>query len=385
MTGTISADVEAVYQAVAEIKPEEKFRKDYAELPYEVSSVDLEFDVRSESLTVVNSKMHFVPKTNNPSPLELDGEDVKLVSLKVNGDFWEDYETSKVGLRIPKPPFGEFDLETVVEINPKKNTQLSGLYASSGNLCTQCEAEGFRRITYFYDRPDCMTKYKVRVEANKEKYPILLSNGNEIGKGDTKDDDEVRHWKIFEDPFKKPSYLFALVAGDLGHIHDTFTTKSGRTVDLYVWSEHHNVAALDWSMHALKTSMKWDEDTFGREYDLDVYHIVAVDDFNMGAMENKGLNVFNTACVLAKPTTATDNDYERVLGVVAHEYFHNVTSSVAKSIFQFPRLIFLFSDLVCVVRSRSSSFLSRQFYFFDILFFYFLDFFFSPRSGPGTA
>ena len=299
--------------------PKEKFRTDYKSLPYDIESVYLKFDVKSETSVEVSASMKMVPK-NVGAPLELDGEDLTLKSLKIDGKDFENFEViSTGGLVVKELPEKPFLLETVVEIDPKGNTQLSGLYASSGNLCTQCEAEGFRRITYFYDRPDCMTTYKVRVEADKKAYPVLLSNGNEIQKGDLGD----RHYAEFEDPFKKPSYLFALVAGDLGFIEDTFTTVSGRKVKLYVWSEHHNVPALEWSMESLKTSMKWDEDTFGREYDLDVYHIVAVDDFNMGAMENKGLNVFNTACVLAKPTTATDSDYERVLGVVAHEYFHN--------------------------------------------------------------
>jgi len=299
----------------------EKFRKDYESLPYDIESVFLDLDVKSESETVVTSTIRFQAKdreTTAPA-LELQGEELTLKSVKIDGSDFEAYEATEAGLRIASPPSSAFELETVVGIDPKANTQLSGLYASSGNLCTQCEAEGFRRITYFYDRPDCMTKFKVKVSALKEKYPILLSNGNQVGRGDLGD----RHWAEFEDPFKKPSYLFAAVAGDLGHIEDTFVTRSGREVKLFVWSEHHNVGALDWAMHSLKTSMKWDEDVFGREYDLDVYHIVAVDDFNMGAMENKGLNVFNTACVLAKPETATDNDYERVLGVVAHEYFHN--------------------------------------------------------------
>lgn len=296
--------------------PTEVFRKDYAPLPYAIDSVDLSFDIVDESKAFVTSKLKF---GSGKGELRLDGEDLILKSLKVNGEDFDGYEEVGGCLSIQNPPDGPFELETVVELDPKANTQLSGLYASSGNLCTQCEAEGFRRITYFYDRPDMMSKYKVRVEAEKSSFPVLLSNGNEVGRGE----EGTRHWAEFVDPFKKPSYLFALVAGDLGHIEDEFVTMSGRKVKLFVWSEHHNVPALEWSMHSLKTSMKWDEDTYGREYDLDVYHVVAVEDFNMGAMENKGLNVFNTACVLAKPATATDGDYERVLGVVAHEYFHN--------------------------------------------------------------
>lgn len=300
-----------------------KLRKDYTPPPYAIESVDLNFDIVNESKAIVTSKLRIIGDGDGDDrgPLELDGEDLSLISIKIDGKNYEAYEISDLGgLLLTSLPSAPFTLETVVEINPKSNTQLSGLYASSGNLCTQCEAEGFRRITYFYDRPDVMTVYKVRIQADKSRYPVLLANGNQVASGDVGDG---RHWAEFEDPFKKPSYLFALVAGDFGHIEDAFTTMSGRTVRLFIWSEPHNVAALDWAMHSLKTSMKWDEDTYGREYDLDVYHIVAVEDFNMGAMENKGLNVFNTACVLAKPTTATDADYERVLGVVAHEYFHN--------------------------------------------------------------
>jgi len=300
---------------VAEAK--EKFRKDYAPVPYTIDKIELDFQVLSESKTVVTATLRVA---SGSGPLELDGEDLRLVSVKVDGASYAGYEETGEGLRLSAPPSAPFELETVVEIDPKANTQLSGLYASSGNLCTQCEAEGFRRITYFYDRPDALAKFSVRIEAEKAAYPVLLSNGNEIAKGDLPDG---RHWAQFEDPFYKPTYLFALVAGDLGKVEDTFETMSGRSVKLFVWSEHHNVAALDWAMESLKRSMRWDERTYGREYDLDVYHIVAVEDFNMGAMENKGLNVFNTACVLAKPTTATDADYERVLGVVAHEYFHN--------------------------------------------------------------
>ena len=299
--------------------PMEKFRKDYAALPYDVVSVDLDFDVGAEE-TLVTSTLALTPAGGGP--LVLDGEDLRLVSVAVDGAPLAPsaYEVGAETLTIAAPPAQPFTLTTVVGIKPAENTQLSGLYESSGNLCTQCEAEGFRRITYFYDRPDCMASYTCRVEADRAKYPVLLSNGNEVARGDA---DGGRHWARFEDPFKKPSYLFALVAGDLGGIRGSFTTKSGRAIDLRVWSERENVGQLDWSLEALKKAMKWDEDVYGLEYDLDVYHIVAVNDFNMGAMENKGLNVFNTACVLAAPETATDGDYDRVLGVVAHEYFHN--------------------------------------------------------------
>jgi len=190
--------------------------------------------------------------------------------------------------------------------------------------CTQCEAEGFRRITPMMDRPDVMAKYKVRIEAPKKECPVLLGNGNLVESGEL---ENGRHFAVWEDPFPKPSYLFAVVAGDLGSIKDSFTTKSGRKVHLEIFSEHANVGQLDWAMQSLKDSMRWDEERFGLEYDLDVYNVVAVNDFNMGAMENKGLNVFNTAYILASPETATDTDYERVQGVIGHEYFHNWTGN----------------------------------------------------------
>ncbi len=213
-----------------------------------------------------------------------------------------------------------FELEIETFIRPQDNTALEGLYKSSGNFCTQCEAEGFRRITYYLDRPDVMARFTTTVIADKKQYPVLLSNGNPVEHGDY---DDGRHWVRWEDPFKKPCYLFALVAGDLGYIEDTFTTMSGRNIQLRIYVEHHNIDHCDHAMQSLKKSMKWDEEVYGREYDLDVYNIVAVDDFNMGAMENKGLNVFNSKCVLAKQETATDNDFINIEGVIAHEYFHN--------------------------------------------------------------
>jgi len=312
---TLRGGLTSMASMVAE-EPKEKLRSDYTIPAYHIESVDLDFILESESKAIVKSKLTV---TQGTGPLILDGEDLVLTSIQING-ISPEYDVGKDTLTILAPPPAPFTLETVVEIDPKANTQLSGLYVSDGILCTQCEAEGFRRITYFLDRPDIMCKYRVRVEADSKKYPVLLSNGNEIENGDAGND---RHYRIFEDPFKKPCYLFALVAGDLGHIEDTFTTCSGRSVKLAVWSEHHNVKALDWAMFSLKESMRWDEIAYGREYDLDVYHVVAVSSFNMGAMENKGLNVFNTACVLATKDTATDGDFERVLGVIAHEYFHN--------------------------------------------------------------
>ena len=312
--------------ATAEVASKEKFRLDYAPPPYRIDSLSLNFDIHEEE-TLVTSTLTIIPAApGGEASLDLDGEDLELKSIELDGTplaEGADYELTSDGLSVLHPPDGEgpFVLKTVVSILPHKNTQLSGLYKSSGMFVTQCEAEGFRRITFFQDRPDVMATYQVRVEADKASYPLLLSNGNEVGKGEASDG--KRHWASFVDPFRKPSYLFALVAGDLGGIEGTFTTTSGREVRLALWSEHENVDQLDWALSSLQQSMAWDEETYGCEYDLDVYHIVAVNDFNMGAMENKGLNVFNTAAVLAKPSTATDADFERVRGIVAHEYFHN--------------------------------------------------------------
>lgn len=310
--------------AAAPTAPKEIFRSDYKPFEYAIESVRLEFNVHdTETLVKATLRLERSAGVEAGTPMFLHGEDLSLRGVDINGSQLEegkDFELTEEGFTLLQPPADAFILTSTVAIKPHENTQLSGLYQSSGNLCTQCEAEGFRRITYFPDRPDVMTSYSVRVEADKKKFPLLLSNGNEVSAGDAADG---RHWAEFVDPFVKPSYLFALVAGDLAGIEDSFTTMSGRKVRLAIWSERENIDQLDWAMQSLKDSMEWDERTYGLEYDLDVYHIVAVNDFNMGAMENKGLNVFNTACVLAKPSTATDADYERVQGVVAHEYFHN--------------------------------------------------------------
>jgi aminopeptidase N len=301
-------------------------RSAYTPSPYEVESVALNF-VLTEEEAVVESTIKFAARGGSP-PLYLDGEELMLRSIAIDGTplvEGKDYILGKEeGMTILSPPASGFVLSIVVANKPQENTQLSGLYKTSGNYCTQCEAVGFRRITYFLDRPDVMSKYTVRVEADKELYPVLLSNGNETGRGVLPGG---RHWASFEDPFKKPCYLFALVAASLQVVKSEFITKSGRKVALSIWSEPENVDQLDWAMQSLKDAMAWDEKEFGREYDLDVYHVVAVNDFNMGAMENKGLNVFNTSCVLAKPSAATDADFERVQGVVAHEYFHNWTGN----------------------------------------------------------
>eukprot|EP00928_Gymnodinium_smaydae_P039190 TRINITY_DN26820_c0_g4_i2.p1 TRINITY_DN26820_c0_g4~~TRINITY_DN26820_c0_g4_i2.p1 ORF type:complete len:945 (+),score=164.13 TRINITY_DN26820_c0_g4_i2:114-2948(+) len=318
----------------------EKFRKEYREPNYWVRDVQL--DVRIfDGMTLVESLIQFELNTNAASvgaPLHLDGEDLTLTSIElvqngtqvntplVNGK--EGYEITPEGLVVHGVGnSNSFAVRTQVSINPEGNTQLSGLYFSGCMYCTQMEAEGFRRFTYFPDRPDVMAKYtRVRIEADKAKCPVLLGNGNKLEEG-TCENDASRHFAVFQDPFAKPSYLFALVAGNLGGIHDTFTTASGREVKLAVYSEAENVDQLGHAMASLKNAMKWDEERYGLEYDLDVYNIVAVNDFNMGAMENKGLNIFNTSLTLARPDTATDDDYGRIEGVIGHEYFHNWTGN----------------------------------------------------------
>jgi aminopeptidase N len=261
------------------------------------------------------------------APLALDGEDIELESVKLDGKLLggDEIRLTAPGLVIDKVPAAPFTLEIVSHCNPKGNTQLSGLYLTSGIFCTQCEAEGFRRITYYYDRPDVMARFTVRIEAPKESCPILLANGNPGERGNVPGTD--RHYAVWHDPFPKPAYLFAVVAGDLARVSDTFTTASGRKIDLGIYVEKGKEDRCGWAMESLKTSMRWDETAFGREYDLDVFNIVAVSDFNMGAMENKGLNVFNDKYILALPQTATDADYVNIEAIIAHEYFHNWTGN----------------------------------------------------------
>ena len=258
-------------------------------------------------------------------PLVLVGESVALDEIEIDGRVLleSEYRVEGDELIVSDPP-RQFELRTVVTIHPETNTQLSGLYKSSGNFCTQCEAMGFRRITYFLDRPDVMARYSVSIEAERAKYPVLLSNGNRMEESELPDG---RHRVRWEDPFPKPSYLFALVAGDLRCHAGQFRTMSGRDVRLEIWVEPQNVDRCDHALRSLERAMKWDEERFGREYDLELYMIVAVGDFNMGAMENKGLNVFNSKYVLALPETATDDDYEGIESVIAHEYFHNWTGN----------------------------------------------------------
>jgi len=291
---------------------------DYQPPRYRTETVRLYVDIRDE-LTRVSSQIK-VLRQGDPGPLHLDGDGLELESVSVDGVLLDanQYDVTPDSLVIHDIGAAA-EVSVVTRIQPQKNTALMGLYRSNDLYCTQCEAQGFRRITYFQDRPDVQARYTTVIEADKDRYPVLLANGNRTG-------EEIiggRRRVTWEDPWPKPSYLFALVAGNLAHIHDRFITRSGRSVDLYIYSEPHNIMHCDYAMDALKRSMRWDEERFGREYDLDIFMIVAVEDFNMGAMENKGLNVFNTSCVLASPDTATDLGYQRVEAVVAHEYFHN--------------------------------------------------------------
>ena len=296
--------------------------KDYKKPHYWIDTVDLVFELGEEETRVL-SRMVLRKNSGFPGdyPLVLNGEHLRLGTAALDGKQLTaaDYDVTEEELTIHTVP-ERFELEIETFIKPQENTALEGLYKSSGNFCTQCEAEGFRRITYYLDRPDVMATFTTTVIAEKAAYPVLLSNGNPVARGDC---DDGRHWVRWEDPFRKPCYLFALVAGDLGYIEDHFTTMSGRDIQLRIYVEYHNIDHCDHAMAALKKAMQWDEQVYGREYDLDVYNIVAVDDFNMGAMENKGLNVFNSKCVLAKQETATDNDFINIEGVIAHEYFHN--------------------------------------------------------------
>lgn len=303
----------------------------YRKPDYRIESLALEFDLEPETTRVKSRlKISYDGAESDLSggylpPLWLDGDDLNLRSISVDGAALDKtaYRLDETGLSL-EVTNADFLLEIETEINPKANTRLEGLYISSGTFCTQCEAEGFRRITFFPDRPDIMTVYEVTLRADKALYPILLSNGNLIASGDLPDG---RHWTRWEDPFPKPSYLFAVVAGDLACVEDSFTTASGRPVVLRIFVEHGNESRCSYGMDALKRSMRWDEERFGLEYDLDLFNIVAVSDFNMGAMENKSLNVFNSKCVLADPDTATDADYASIEGIVAHEYFHNWTGN----------------------------------------------------------
>jgi aminopeptidase N len=287
----------------------------------------VELDIRLEpSRTPVRATLRLKPNpaTGAPAPLVLDGDGLSLVSLKLDGEPLgaERYVATLDQLTIAQPPNGPFTLVIETLVDPTANTQLSGLYRSGVTYCTQCEAEGFRRITYFPDRPDVMAVYRTRIEADRAEAPVLLANGNLIESGELPGG---RHYAVWHDPWPKPSYLFAMVGGRLGHIEDRFVTMSGRDVTLRIYVEPGKEQRAGYAMDSLKRAMRWDEETFGREYDLDIFMIVAVSDFNMGAMENKGLNVFNDKYVLASPETATDADFTAIEAIIAHEYFHNWT------------------------------------------------------------
>jgi aminopeptidase N len=296
--------------------------KDYRPPAYRIADIALDVHLDPEA-TRVTARMKVVRAIAEPAPLVLDGKNLKLLSIKVDGKPVDAsaHAHDATQLTLHAPP-AEFTLELVTEIAPAKNTALEGLYMSNGIYCTQCEPEGFRAITYFLDRPDNLARYEKRIEGDKASYPVLLSNGNLIESGDLAGG---RHFARWQDPFPKPSYLFALVAGDLGAIHDTYVTGSGRTVRLSIFVEHGNEAKATYAMDSLKRAMRWDEEAYGREYDLDIFMIVAVSAFNFGAMENKGLNIFNDKVLLASPQSATDEDYARIESVVGHEYFHNWT------------------------------------------------------------
>jgi aminopeptidase N len=293
---------------------------DYRAPDYRILKTDLIFKLDPSATRVIAALSMEATGSATP-PLQLDGEELKLISVSIDGVQLDSaaYETNEKSLLLKAPP-ARFTLTTEVEISPAGNSALSGLYVSDGMLCTQCEAEGFRRITYYLDRPDTMAAFRTRIEADKRAYPVLLSNGNLLESGDLADG---RHFAVWEDPFKKPAYLFALVAAKLGHIEDHFVTRSGRTVTLRVYVDPGNERRAHYAMDSLKRSMKWDEEAYGREYDLDIFMIVAVAAFNFGAMENKGLNIFNDKYVLADAKTATDLDFELIEGIVGHEYFHN--------------------------------------------------------------
>ncbi|WP_449431866.1 aminopeptidase N [Pseudomonas putida] len=304
-------------------QPQVIYLKDYQAPEYLIDETHLTFEL-FEDHTLVHAQLVM---RRNPArgaglpPLVLDGQQLQLLSVQLDDQALAAgaYQLEDDSLTV-HPQAERFTLDTSVKIHPESNTALEGLYKSGKMFCTQCEAEGFRKITYYLDRPDVMSTFTTTVIAEQHRYPVLLSNGNPIGSGPA---DDGRHWATWEDPFMKPAYLFALVAGDLWCVEDKFVRQSGRDVTLRIYVEPENIDKCDHAMISLKKSMRWDEEVYGREYDLDIFMIVAVNDFNMGAMENKGLNIFNSSCVLARAETATDAAHQRVEGVVAHEYFHN--------------------------------------------------------------
>ena len=302
--------------------PQAKKRLDYRAPEFLIESVNMEFHL-DDNQTHVKSKTRIVRQGTHGAPLVLSGEQLTLKLVEVNGSPFENYQETEHGLVLEGVP-DNFDLLIETVIDPANNTSLEGLYLSSGAYCTQCEAEGFRKITYFLDRPDVLSEYRVKIVADKQQFPYLLSNGNKVESGDLADG---KHYVCWHDPYKKPCYLFALVAGDFDLLEDEFVTKSGRNVSLQLFVDKGKVGRGQHALDSLKKAMKWDEDVFNLEYDLDIYMIVAVDFFNMGAMENKGLNVFNSKFVLADADSATDEDYFNIESVIAHEYFHNWTGN----------------------------------------------------------
>lgn len=304
-------------------QPKVIYLKDYQAPEYLIDETNLTFELY-EDHTLVHAQLVM---RRNPErgdglpPLVLDGQQLELLSVSLDDRALQsgDYQLDENHLTL-QPTAKTFTVDSTVRIHPESNTALEGLYKSGKMFCTQCEAEGFRKITYYLDRPDVMSSFTTTVSAEQHKYPVLLSNGNPVASGS---EEGGRHWATWQDPFKKPAYLFALVAGDLWAVEDSFTTMSERDVALRIYVEPENIDKVQHAMDSLKNSMRWDEKVYGREYDLDIFMIVAVNDFNMGAMENKGLNIFNSSCVLAKAETATDAAHQRVEGVVAHEYFHN--------------------------------------------------------------
>ncbi|MCP4933078.1 MAG: aminopeptidase N [bacterium] len=317
-------------------KPETIYLKDYQVPAFLIDNVDLDIKLHPTK-TKVDARLTMRRNPDHPdqsAPLVLNGENIELLEIAIDARSLEKeaYTTDNNLLTIEPdaaqnlpPPSASFTLITSSICNPQDNKALSGLYRSSDIYCTQCEAEGFRRITWFIDRPDILSRYRVRLEADKKQTPVLLANGNLVEQGES--EDKQKHFASWEDPFPKPSYLFAMVGGQLGVVKDSFTTMSGRKVDLHIYVEPGKEDRCEWAMDCLKRSMKWDETRFGREYDLDLFMIVAVSDFNMGAMENKGLNIFNDKLILARPDTATDGDYAAIESVIAHEYFHNWTGN----------------------------------------------------------
>ncbi|MGP2412721.1 aminopeptidase N [Pantoea ananatis] len=303
-------------------QPQIKYRHDYRAPDYTITDIDLTFEL-DESTTRVTAVSQVKRQGDSQAELRLDGEDLTLISLEVDGQAWTAWREEAGCLVLSQLP-DSFTLKIVNDIHPDRNSALEGLYKSGEALCTQCEAEGFRHITWYLDRPDVLARFTTTVIADGSRYPFLLSNGNRIDSGQ---DDKGRNWVKWQDPFPKPCYLFALVAGDFDVLRDSFTTRSGRNVALEIFVDRGNLDRADWAMTSLKNSMKWDEERFGLEYDLDIFMIVAVDFFNMGAMENKGLNVFNSKYVLAKAETATDKDYLGIEAVIGHEYFHNWTGN----------------------------------------------------------